>query len=279
MNAHILVPLDGSPIAARTLPYAESLARTLGGRLTLLELTHGDHPSECAALQLDRLANAARLRGLRAEVRLQPAAPDETARAIVEAADELEADLIAMSTHGRGAIRRLLLGSVADGVLRQARVPVLVVPPGCDRPWDERGPRCILVALDGSKLAEAVLGQVAALAGTLGTELILLQVVHGFSKDPHDRFVEYNRAEAERYLEEVRRGLRVPAEVVDLYGVDHPTEAVIADFARERGVDLLAMGTHGRGGLARFVLGSVATGAVQRSHAPLLLVRATAVDG
>jgi nucleotide-binding universal stress UspA family protein len=134
----------------------------------------------------------------------------------------------------------------------------------------------ILVPLDGSALAEAILPQVKEMARVHDAELVLLRVAlaHGFpGVDPTEGQVEAVR-EAEKYLEEMEKTLkdqRIKVTTVVRYG--HPAEEILdhADFA---GIDLVAMSTHGRTGVSRWVLGSVAEKILRASGTPLLLVRA-----
>ena len=134
----------------------------------------------------------------------------------------------------------------------------------------------ILVPLDGSALAEAVLAQVAELVRVHDAELVILRVAlaHAFpGADPTEAQLQAVR-ESEKYLEGVEqdlkgRGLRVSSVV--RYG--HPAEEVL-DHAAFAGIDLIAMSTHGRTGVSRWVLGSVAEKVLRASTTPLLLVRA-----
>jgi nucleotide-binding universal stress UspA family protein len=173
---------------------------------------------------------------------------------------------------------------VADRVLRQSDVPVLLVPPGCERTWsDDRTPR-ILVPLDGSDLAAEALAPADELAEALGAELLLLGVLlpsvplvtdgteytHGFDEKAALDGVR-------QYLETTGGGLREGGRAVDTMAVAGYPPAAIAAVAREVGVDAIVMATHGRGGLKRLVMGSVATGVLQRTPAPLLVVRPAAI--
>ncbi|HUG56046.1 MAG TPA: universal stress protein [Candidatus Limnocylindrales bacterium] len=147
----ILVPLDGSELAARALPYAESLARALHARLVLVRVTPSlEHvvartaatdPSGGAVFvdmtplwEKDRAearayleAAAAELRGRGIDADARHAEGDAAAE-IQRLARELPADLVVMSTRGQGGLKRLVLGSVADAVVRGAVAPVLLLP-------------------------------------------------------------------------------------------------------------------------------------------------------
>jgi nucleotide-binding universal stress UspA family protein len=291
----ILVPVDGSPLAERALPLAAALASAGGGRVLFLHAAPArsiegsferlDDPSA----YLDSLADTLRARG----VEVTPLITyiyywEEAARAIREAVEDQHADLVVMSTHGRGGFGRWLYGSVADLTLRETTVPVLLVPAACDRDWPAAGTPRILVPLDGSELAKEALGVAAGLAETLSAELHLLQVVEpieylyaGLYGGPAVYFPDSAEAElkqADAYLEALAAPLRAGGQTVVVHTAIGSAAATIAELARAQAIDLVAMATHGRGGLARLVLGSVATGVLQRAHLPLLLVRPMAMQ-
>ena len=289
----ILVPVDGSDFAERAVPYAAMFARSVAARVVLMRvLPHrapGSATDELGAIQayLNLDAGVMRAGGLGVETivqRVRPVHADDVARAITATADEQGAGLIVMSTHGRSGFGRWLYGSVTDSVLRQAATPILLVPPHAGRPLPTDQPIRLLVPLDGSELAEEAIRSAELLAGATGAELILLRVVEpptyplygeGYAYIPFDPDIEV--VEARRYMQgEVDRlqaaGKRVTARTV----VGHPS-AMVARVAHDEGADFVMMATHGRGGLARLVLGSVATATLQRADVPVLLVRPSAM--
>ena len=285
----ILLPLDGSPLAEQAIPYAAALARTAAARLILVRATQAQSLLDVDAVDAqagvvsraehELEATAARLRetGLDVDGYVYYERP---VLAILDAAQRHQVDLIVLSTHGRSGLGRVIYGSVADDVLRRAEVPVLLVPPMLDHAWPTDRPLTVLVPLDGSTLAEAALESANLLAEGLGARLHLLQVVQpptyplygdGYVYIPFDD--EAERANARQYIEQqaaklAGRGRPATFEVA----VGSP-DVVIARTAAEQQADVIAMATHGRGGLARLVLGSVATGTLRRSHVPLLLTR------
>ncbi len=286
MSMTILVPLDGSPLAELALPFASVLARVAGGRLFLIHaasdmamLRRGSTELDIA-VHLDRLADRLRKSGI---VTSQQVVYDEPPRAIAQVARDHQAALIVMATHGRGGIGRALYGSVADQVLRSSSVPVLLVPIACVREWPEDRPLRVLVPLDGSAFAEEVLGPVAMLARAVPVDLVPLRVVeqtHGFDSlgIPYRAPVsEAGLASAREYLEQVASKPGMVVKPADLCVDAGDPASTIARVAREQAVDLIAMTTRGRGGLARLTLGSVATGVLQRADHPLLVVRPTAI--
>jgi nucleotide-binding universal stress UspA family protein len=207
--------------------------------------------------------------------------------------EEFAIDLVVMGTHGRGLVGRALLGGVTAKVVRLSPRPVLAVRwSGAQirTPWGkvlvaprppDAGPRFahLLVPLDGSALAEAILPVVRSLARTFGSALTLVQVVEPVAYPMIDATgVEARmREEAGRYLDGVKEtmradGFRVQSEV--LFGA--PTRAIL-EYAARVGADGIAMATHGRGGLDRWLLGSVAEKVLSASEVPVLLQRAWSV--
>src|SRR6185437_9541673 len=101
----------------------------------------------------------------------------EPVEAILDATRHVEADLIVMSTHGRGGLSRMLYGSVADQVLRRTTIPVLLVPSIVEHAWPAQGPLSLLIPLDGSALAAEALQSAELLTESFGAKLTLLQIV------------------------------------------------------------------------------------------------------
>ncbi|MBI4491753.1 MAG: universal stress protein [Chloroflexi bacterium] len=283
--ATILVPLDGSPLAERAIPFARGLALAARGRLVLLRVTSIMTESKLEArAYLDAIADRARTNEIAVEAEISVAAEEEVAQAIGRAVREQQAGLIAMSTHGRSGLGRWIYGSVADQVLRSANVPVLLVPAACQAGWPGDRVRRILLPLDGSDLATEALGPAGELADLFGAELLLLQSVElpsytyvgPFPYPPFD--LDAVLAAAQEYLETVAADLRAHGRTVAVRTAAGNPAFIVADTAREQGAEVIAMATHGRTGLARLVMGSVATGTVQRASVPLLLVHPTALD-
>src|SRR5581483_980156 len=295
----ILVPLDGSRLAEQALPYAMRLARSSGGRLVLVQATltaplpgQAELVARAAAtrraeIELDVLVDRLRGEGLTAEARVYY---ENAATAILDAAAQEDADVIVMSTHGRSGLGRWIYGSVADRVLRTAPIPVLFVPAACAGNWPTDRPLRVLVPLDGSPLAEEALGPAGELAQALGAELLLLQVLEyplppvadgGTYLPPWDQ--DADLAAARRYLDEVAGALRAEGRTVTVLAVAAPPSSVgqavatIAAVSHDEQADVIVMATHGRGGLARLVMGSVGTGVLQHATVPVLLVRPAAI--
>jgi len=282
MTLTILVPLDGSPLAERALPFASSLVSAVSGRLII---AHVQPPLPTrGALEYDppAVVDALREAGLCADLRVYRAWPDEVADALLEGAKEEEADLVTMSTHGRGGLTRWVLGSIADTVVRRATLPVLLVPPRCEADWTDRRPEQILVSLDGSPLAEEVIEPATWLAEQTGAELLLVRALSPMlhARYHHGRFVLSSADFAERedawhYLDDLAHRIRAAGHRVSIWVIEGSPAAAISNAARSEDMDLIAMTTHGRGGLGRVLMGSVADAVLRRSTVPVMLIRSS----
>lgn len=299
MYRSILVPLDGSTFGEQALPYALAIAERSGARLLLV---HAHEPAYMEAMidtQLDEelreqarrylAAQARRLarRGARVSTRLLIGPPGHW---ICEAIDDAHPDLIVMTTHGRGGLDRWWLGSVTDTVLRHAHVPILAVRPKRGGRAELRAPRIrrILVPLDGSDLAEAVLGPVDRLAWVSDARIDLLSVVMppfavgspylAYSIHLDEARLAEHVEGAEHYLDDVARRLRGrghrdgSAEV----HVSAEVAPTILRHAAEHEADVIAIATHGRGGLRRLLLGSTADKVIRAARVPVLVYRPSA---
>jgi nucleotide-binding universal stress UspA family protein len=198
------------------------------------------------------------------------------------------ADLVVMTTHGRGPLSRAWLGSVADQLVRSLAVPILLVRPR-ETASELRGEpalRHILIPLDGSALAEQMVRPAVALGTVMQADYTLFQVVPhvrlpGFdptgselSETTEPPLLGQHRREAEYYLDQIADGLRAQGRRVQTRVVVHPhAAAAILEEVQARGIDLLALATHGRGGLPRLLLGSVADKVLQGAAIPVLLYR------
>lgn len=283
MLNNILVPFDGSELAERAFPYATALARAGGARLILLHARTAAGGAIRTVADLAPAADRLRDSGVTVEPEVYDADRGAIGRTICQAALGWRAELIVMTTHGRGGLGRWLYGSVADETLRQAAVPVLLVSSDGVHCWPSgRAPR-VLVPLDGSALAEAALDSASELAEALGAELLLLQVL----EPPPQRLQAYapevarvrakaELADSQYYLELMAKLIQRAKHRVTTHAVHGSPATTIAEIARTEGCDLIAMATHGRAGLARLVLGSVAAGVLQRTGIPLLLTRPAA---
>jgi nucleotide-binding universal stress UspA family protein len=296
----VLVPLDGSALSARALPFAKRVATAAGARLIVVR---AHLPADDLGLRLEypelSLAERADMEREAAQAEFQSVidglrkdsldveghfAEGAAADVIYEQAAATRASLIVMSTHGHGGLGRWLYGSVADEVLRRVPVPVLLVSAVCTEMWAEDQPLRVVVPLDGSDLAAEVLGPARDLAVTLGSELLLLAVVEPIVLYPYRHLeaigdvAELQEAQARQYLDKVATELRATdAPAVSTRIVRGDAAAEICSVAREVGAGAIAMATHGRSGMARLLLGSVATRMLHQSSVPVLIYRPVAV--
>ena len=301
MYTRMLIPLDGSKLAENVLPYARALAGPLALRIELLSVvdtmdfartSHAGHvrdfdPIIEAAVQ----ASGQYLEGIArsftgSTVDNCVVEQGQAEKIIIEKAARDKETLIAMATRGRSGIHRWLMGSVAEKVLRGATNPLLLVR------GDEEGKsdgaatlKSIVVPLDGSKLAETVLPPAIDLAKKLSLEIVLTRAYQipmsaYAGADAHyyadlDSLLTLVKEEASAYLEakvnELRgNGIEKVSSILLLgSGADE-----IIELAHSTPDNLIAMCTHGRSGVERWVLGSVTEKVVRHSGDPVLVVRA-----
>ena len=278
----ILVPLDGSELGESAIPYAEVLARKSSGRIVFLRVVPSTLTSRAEGTVLvsghvgeaqQYLADIVAL-GAAADVETERIVLEgEPAEAIFEAIDRVGADIVVMSTRGRGGIGRALRGSVADAVVHGAPVPVLVAARFSGVTWWAKGPLRLLLPLDGSALAETALPGASDLALTLNASVVLLRAVdyeHEFDI-PH--FFKDPRDDAQKYLEAVAARLKSLGIESTIEVRESRPLAAILDVAREYQVQAIVMATHGRGRATRVALGSVAGGVLHEARVPILVVR------
>lgn len=277
----VLHPTDFSEAALAAHPYSLYLAGLFGTDLHLLHANAeggedrtgaGAFPdTERAWTEVRRwlVGSSAAGGGTRGEgqapgVGQETKRGEEPAGAILAYAEEIGAGAICMGTHGRGGIRRLVLGSVTEQVVRGAHRPVMTVRQGA-RGWSQEGPRRVLVGADLSPMMQPALAWAGALAVATGARLTAAHVVtsHAGAAE-HDRRQRIHAAFRELGLEE---DVILDAEI----SAGDP-ESRIRDLAEEQEVDLIVTATHGRSGPARLVLGSTTETLVRRAPCPVLTV-------
>ncbi len=294
----ILVPLDGSPLAEQAIPLAQAIAQRSRAKLKLV-LVHDrvllmQHGPDYTRIELAmQKADREYLKSVTARVRetlgrsvssavLQGLPVVQTLATHIR---ELGVDLVVMTTHGRGGLRRAWLGSVTDQLIRSSDIPVLVVRPGEEgaaKPDAQVSE--ILVPLDGSPLAEAALGPALEVARLWDAEISLVQVVRPaiLMDNPHlafpssyaDEVTAIRRESAQDYIRDMAERVResgVRSTGVAVIG-GAVSETLIHLASPER-VSLMVIATHGLGGLKRLALGSVADKLVRGANVPVLVVR------
>ncbi|MBV8077601.1 MAG: universal stress protein [Planctomycetaceae bacterium] len=194
---------------------------------------------------------------------------------ILRMSDEIGSDLIVVGTHGRTGLRRLLAGSVAESVLHEARRPVLAVRCADPARRAARPARVLLHPTDFSGCSEAALRVARALARDHGARLVVLYVAPRAVIAEGTAVIDDQRLDQD-ILEEIRGRIEGPdleSCVETLLGQGDPA-AVILRVAREVRAGLIVMGTHGRTGLGRLLMGSVAETVLRGSRGPVLVVKA-----
>jgi nucleotide-binding universal stress UspA family protein len=304
----ILVPLDGSLFGEQALPLACSIVQQASTHHAVtLHLVHVHVPIYHAMLangysgnvpvlddRLDADSRNQEHASLRALCTRLASMTNEEVRysvidgpvvtALAEYAAQINADAIVMTTHGRGGMSRVWLGSVADKVVRHGSVPTLLLRPHDTPSQHERTYpiRRVLIPLDGSPLAEQAIEPACTLGDAMNAEYVLMQVVprvtiggyvHGIEAVELDQELgERQCANAQAYLEAVAQRLDAGGKRVSikLCCTEQPALGIL-ETARQCQADVIALATHGRGGVRRWLLGSVADKVVRAAQTPVLL--------
>jgi nucleotide-binding universal stress UspA family protein len=295
MINHVIVPLDGSDTSEAALPHAIRLARTLGTPIMLVHVidTSRIYDTHAIALLPDRfemeryLGDIAVREGIEAivEIEVRYGTP---AYKLLQLAEVYPLGVFVMSTHGRGGLSRIVMGSVADQIVRNGTTPVMVIrADSAQQPRDHYAN--LLVTLDGSDLASSALPPAIDLARRSGATLHLLRVVEPLNIAPESEYSpdatwlapdeadqvttdreSSARDELDRLAASVRdRGLNVRT----LVRAGQPTAEILRETLASE-ADVILMASHGRGGLRRLRMGSVTTSVIQRATVPLLVVPA-----
>jgi len=284
----ILLATDFSKPARRAYTYALALASVLKSRLILLHVVKAPPDFETwspsarrslgslktkALLEFGRMVRTAEDSGVATRYTLVVGIPEDS---ILKIAKESRSDLIAMGTHGRTGWDRLQLGSTAEAILRQAPCPVLTVHAAVAADSPVRLHRVklsrLLVAMDFSASAEAALRSAAQLAPRLNGDAVL---VHAFDPSASRREqVDGAGHRAGRRLEDIVSASQADRVISGSVVMPGDPVEVILDQAKRVRADLIVMGTNGRRGVQRLVLGSVAESVVRRAGCPVLVVKA-----
>jgi nucleotide-binding universal stress UspA family protein len=294
----IIVPTDGSGFDREAIRVALRLAEKSEAKVRLVRvLATGSFFGMAAAAEgtsiaaevvrseRDRALNE--LYALAAECRVTANADitvdllaGPVADVLEDYAKRHEVDLIVISTHGRSGISRMSLGSVTDSLIRHTSIPVLVVKP----PTSYLNPRAgddfkrVVVPLDGSTLAEQILPRVTQLATLEEAEITLLHILtsQSYSENGADPDATWwdKKSPAQEYLFRIAKKLRRSGALVrtDIVVSENVADA-IGEFAARDSADLIAIATHGRGGLARMLRGSVADAVMHSGKTSMLLFK------
>ena len=294
----IMAPTEGSDSERAAISVAVKLAQRFDANLRLVRVLTPPlvietfaRPSMLAQtgqrLLEERLARLRKLEALGTECRalgdirvITSLEDGRVAPTLRDYAEKFEVDLIVMSSHSRGGVKRITLGSVTDYLIRNTNIPVLVVKPpvsfiGATPP--ETFSR-IVVPLDGSALAEQILPEVAELASGLNSTVSLLQVLTPLTysqkeiMQPGLPWWDESIATAEAYLARAAshltgKGLTVSKDVV----LSDDIATAILDYSSRTRADVIALATSGSGGMSRFVFGTVADEVTRKSTSSLLV--------
>lgn len=282
MFDNILVPTDGSDCAQAAVGYAEDLATRYRARVhalcvadsrTLENASQADQIKNERAKIAERTCNELSESGVSVE---QAVRTDIPHKAILQYATEQDIDLIVMGTHGRTGVERYLLGSVTEKVVRLSDVPVLTVKAVDDGevtyPYTS-----ILVPTDGSEGAEAAIGPAIDIASTYDARLHALSVIDTMSMGVDirsagilDALEESAQSAVETIEEQATQASVSAVETAIEHGNPHRG---IRSYVDDHDIDLVVMGTHGRSGIERYLLGSVTEKTVRTSPVPVMTVR------
>jgi len=266
----VIVPLDGSPFAERGLVPAAALASRVGAELVVFTSSDNGPTMEPETYLSEAIVRAG--------------APDATSIAsddpvvhgleyVIRGADR---PVICMSTHGRSGVRQLLLGSVAEAITRELRVPMLLVGPATDLDLAQRFDTAV-VCTDGSDVSDAIVPVIAEWRRGLSLQTWVVQVLDPDVRRALDEsgeiVTEENAVRSIAGLLMEQDGATVNWEV--LHG--EPVASRIVDYASHVSASIIAMATHGRTGLGRVALGSVAARVVHEAHCPVLVTRPRAL--
>ncbi|MEZ3163168.1 universal stress protein [Halorubrum sp. RMP-47] len=281
MFDRICVPTDGSGAAAAAFEHVLAVAADHDATVHLLHVADSTRDSvtriggdvvdvlerEGESIVADAAARAAD-RGVEAETAVRQGGVPETVAAF---ATEVDADLVAMSTRGRQGVERIV-GSTTERVVRQSPVPVLALRPGDEEvpyPYED-----VLVPTDGSPAATAALDRAIPVAKRAGATVHVLSVVDtgGIGIGDHVEVDVLTEYADDAVAEDVERVEDAGLEAVGAVEVAASAPRGIGAYVDDAGVDLVAMGTHGRTGAGRYLLGSVAERTLRTAPVPVLTV-------
>ncbi|MBN2074627.1 MAG: universal stress protein [Dehalococcoidales bacterium] len=302
MYKKMLIPLDGSELAEIVLSYATELAGRLDLEVSLIhvcEPSSSDSEFMCRAY-IERVAekvsdgsrevhsSTGLSSGNKAVEATGSVITGHPAEEIISYAKDNDVDFILMATHGRSGVKRWVMGSVADKVLRASPVPVWLVRAAIPEKIirEEWHNRTLLVPLDGSELAESVIPHVESLAKQRSVEkmrIVLLRV----AEDPFvtadypykdweehvKRTKEHFKQGSKTYLEGLQQRLIQHGLIVDYKVLQGNPADEIIKYSHGNLPNLVIMATHGRSGIGRWEYGSVADKVLHGVSSPIFLVR------
>jgi nucleotide-binding universal stress UspA family protein len=287
----IVIPLDGSALAEKALNYVHLLKPIgdlrvrlisvldsydgveIGGTYDKWQEVQAKDVSDLSAYLKTHVIQLAE-QGIIAESDVRHGA---TGPEIIADTHDFHADLLVISTHGRTGVARWRFGSIADKVIRGATVNTLVIGPHLREGYAERPIRSVLVPLDGSELAEQALPVAERYAGALGAVLHLVRAVSypPMAEDPTGFYYSPELLDSivsgsQTYL--ANRAAKSGVAATQTSVLNGPAVLELEEYIKAKSIDLVVLTTHGRGGLVRTALGSIADRLIG-SVAPVLVVR------
>jgi nucleotide-binding universal stress UspA family protein len=263
----ILAPLDGSDNAESVLPYIALLANASNSRVRLLTVARDGSGREEARTYLEAVRSRLGRVGVFATTEVTVGDP---AGAIVETAERHAVSLLAMTTYGQSGPERWVLGSVAYRVISATAPPVLLVRPSGLEEDPKAVIRSLIVALDGSPLAEAGVLQAEALARPLESQIHLVTVVP--NQDEGAAGVERTTDSDAEYLRRIAHRLELKG-LTASWTVRRGAPAIeIATLGQETHDTIIVMTTHGASGDTGWIMGSVTDKVLRSSVRPVLVV-------
>jgi nucleotide-binding universal stress UspA family protein len=298
MFQKILIPVDDSKCSQHAAHIGLEFAKRLGARVVLTNALIEHATEEDGNHALAPAHRNAETLGVGVSTRFAEGIQMSVGDGIVQVCMEENCDLIVMGTHGREGFEHFLLGSVAERVTRQAHVPVmLILDPRDAKTASEIVPKFehILVAVDGSPQSQQALMTANNLAAALGVSLEVLHVIPdmlpmaGYTGMEFAPMIDYDRYEKDLEAEgkaiiagAIEQLNAASVKVADVRSSSVSTKGstlgdTIVQTALEHGADLIVLGTHGRSGIDRLLLGSVAQTVSHHSKIPVLLIRSLPV--
>ncbi len=299
MFKHLLVPLDGSNLAEAALPYASLLAVALDAQVTLVHIIEENAPAEIhgerhlrtedeACQYLDETKKLYFSENVEVTCHVHTEKTRNVARGIIEHVNELQPDMIVMSTHGKGGLRKMMAGNIAQQIIGHSHVPLFLVRPPDKLPVMPSQPHLkrFLVAMDGDpEHDQSGLPVAANLAQATGASLLLFLVVYTLQTLPpklsatgkmlpsatiaaldssESASRDYLTGQAQPWQDQ---GIPVTIEVAR----GEPAQEILSAADRDE-CDLIVLATHGKAGMSAFWAGSVAAPVITGSRKPLVLV-------
>jgi nucleotide-binding universal stress UspA family protein len=283
----LLLTTDGSEFSEGAVREAIKLAKICSSKLFAVSVIETNPEFEALAPQIiekeergtrDRLENVksmAAKEGVECEIIARHS--ELPFQAIIEEAEKNRINMIVMGRHGRTGLRRLLMGSVTAKVVGHSPCNVLVVPKAAEIRYQK-----LLVATDGSNYSMAAASEAIGIAKRCGAELLIISVVPSETASPfdivhtemqHGMISQKELREGEKNVNDLlviakQEGIKVEGLIIE----GRPYEAIV-ETAREKGVDLIVMGSHGRTGMERLLMGSVTERVVGHADCAVLIVK------